>query len=81
MNLDKQKEKQEEIIDGNSKWIENFKKFNNISELDRDIITELIEYIEVYESKKIKIHFKFMNELDKILEYINVENRSNILKK
>ena len=59
LNLDKQKEKQEEIIDGNSKWIEEFKKIKNISELDRDIITELIDYIEVYENKKIKIHFKF----------------------
>ncbi|MBQ3413991.1 MAG: recombinase family protein [Clostridia bacterium] len=70
VNLDKQKEKQEELIDCNSKWIENFKKYKNITELDRDIITELIDYIEVYENKKIKIHFKFINELDKILEYI-----------
>ena len=70
VNLDKQKEKQEELIDGNSKWIENFKKYKNITELDRDIITELIDYIDVYENKKIKIHFKFINELDKILEYI-----------
>lgn len=69
-NLDKQKENQEEIINENSKWIENFKARKNIIELDRDIITELIDYIEVYENKKITIHFKFMNELNKILEYI-----------
>lgn len=80
-NLDKQKERQEGIIDGNSQWIENFKKYKNITELDRDIITELIEYIEVYENKKIKIHFKFMNELDKIYEYIANENKAVSLKK
>ena len=74
VNLDKQKEKQEEIINGNSLWIERFKEHKNITELDRDVITELIDYIEVHKDKKITIHFKFMNELDKILEYINEKN-------
>lgn len=73
INLDKQKEKQEEIINGNSMWIENFKSHRNITELDRDIITELIDYIEVHENKKITIHFKFINELNEILEYIEKE--------
>lgn len=63
-NLDKQKEKKEERIEDNSKWIEDFKKYRNITELDRDIITELIDYIEVYENKKIRIHFKFIDELE-----------------
>lgn len=81
VNLNKQREKQEEIIDGNSKWIENFKEYKNITELDRDIITELIDYIEIYENKKIKIHFKFKNELDKILEYIDNENKTSIFEK
>lgn len=81
VNLDKQKEKQEEIINGNSKWIENFKAHKNITELDRDIITELIDYIEVHENKKITIHFKFMDELNKILEYIDNENKASIFEK
>ena len=71
----------EGVIDGNSKWIENFKKYKNITELDRDIIIELIDYIEVYENKKIKIHFKFINELDKILEYVDNENNASIFEK
>lgn len=69
VNLQKQKENQEEIINGNSLWIENFKAHKNITELDRDIISELIDYIEVHENKKITIHFKFMDELNKILEH------------
>lgn len=73
INLDKQKEKQEEIINGNGLWIEKFKAHKNITELDRDIITELIDHIEVHEDKKITIHFKFMDELDKILECIDNE--------
>lgn len=78
VNLEKQKEKQERIINGNSLWIENFKSHKNITELDRDIITELIDYIEVHENKKIIIHFKFMDELDKILED---KNKAGIFEK
>ena len=70
LNLNEQRQKEENIINEKSKWIENFKQYKNISELDRDIIIELIDYIEVYEKKKIKIHFKFTNEWDKISEYI-----------
>ena len=58
-NLNNQQEKQEEIINVNSLWIEDFKKHKNITGLDRDIISELIDYIEVHENKKITIHFKF----------------------
>lgn len=66
-NLYKQQEKQKETINGNSKWIENFKEYKNITELDRDIITELINYIEVHENKKITIHFKFINEIENLI--------------
>ena len=62
INLNKQKENQEEVICQNSKWVENLRIYKNITKLDRDIITELIDYIEVHENKKITIHFKFMNE-------------------
>ena len=62
VNIDKQKVEQKEIINENSKWIENFKTNKNITELDRDVITELIDYIEVHENKKITIHFKFAQE-------------------
>ncbi|MCI8273311.1 MAG: recombinase [Clostridia bacterium] len=62
INLDKQKEKQEEITSDNSLWIKNFKINKNITELDRSIIIELIDYIEVYENKEISINFKFKND-------------------
>ncbi len=58
-NLNKQKGEEKEIINENSKWIENFKTSKNITGLDRDVVTELIDYIEVHENKKITIHFKF----------------------
>ena len=62
VSLDEQKNKEEEITKENSLWIENFKSNKNISQLDRDIIMEMIDCIEVHENKKITIQFKFMNE-------------------
>ena len=51
--------------------MENLKKEKNIINLDRDVIAEIIDYIEIHENKKITIHFKFMNEFDKSLEIEN----------
>ncbi len=65
-NLDRQKENREYAIKENNLWIQNFKDNKNIEELDRDIITELIDYIEVHEDKKITIHFKFLEEREKV---------------
>ncbi len=75
-NLENQKLKKKEIINTNSKWMENFKKYKNITELDRDIITELVDYIEVHENKKITIHFKFIDEQDRIIKQIAEVNKA-----
>lgn len=61
-NLNNQNMVQKEFVNQNSKWLEDFKANRNITKLDRDIITELIDYIEVYENNRIKLHFKFMEE-------------------
>ena len=70
VKFEKNKEKEKNIINKNNKWIENFKIYKNIEKLDRDIIAELIDYIEVYENGKIKIHFKFKKDSKKLLGYI-----------
>ncbi|MGN1270192.1 MAG: recombinase zinc beta ribbon domain-containing protein [Clostridia bacterium] len=67
INLDKQKENQKQITNTNNEWIESFKVHKNITKLDRGIIAELIDYIEVYEEKKIAIYFKFNNKLESAL--------------
>lgn len=59
INLKEQKENKKEIVTKNNLWIENFKLYKNITELDRDVITELIDYIEVHENNQLTIHFKF----------------------
>ena len=58
-NLDRQKQEQENNINEKNEWIEQFKVNKNIISLDRDVIVELIDYIEIYENNKIRIYFKF----------------------
>ena len=65
-NLEKQKKIEQDYKNNKNKWIENFRKNKNITCLDKDIINELIDYIEVHENKKITIHFKFKNTLDNL---------------
>ena len=62
INLKIQNKEEENKENENIKWIEEFKKQKNIMSLDRTIIDELIEYIEVHENNKITIKFKFNNE-------------------
>ena len=62
-------QKNQEVKNGNinNKWIEEFKKHRNIMSLDRVVLTELIDYIEIHENKKITIHFKFLDYPNKNL--------------
>ena len=61
-HLEMQKEKQEEKKRADNQWIKDLKHYQNITKLDRDIIMELIDYIEVHENKKLTIHFKFTKQ-------------------
>ena len=49
-----------------------FMRFENIDELSRDILVELIDHIKVYENGNISVRFKFADELRKIAEYIDL---------
>ena len=59
VNLNNNKLEDEECVNNNNIWIENFKVHKNIDKLDRDIITELIDCIEIHEDKRITVYFKF----------------------
>lgn len=47
-----------------------FKKYRGIDKLDRQIVVELIEKILVHENKKLTIVFKFQDEFEELLKYI-----------
>lgn len=55
---------------GNIEWIEQFKKYQHLTELDRECIVHLIEKILIYEGKRIEVCFRYRDELESTLQYI-----------
>ena len=49
-------------------WVENLKKYRNITELTRTVVVSTIESVVIHEDKKMEIHFQFEDELKELLE-------------
>ena len=47
-------------------------KYQNIETLNREILIELVDHIKVYENGNISVKFKFVDELRRIAEYIEI---------
>lgn len=60
--------RQDDVI--NNTWLEQFKKRGEISELDREVIEELLDKIIVYEDGTIEIHYHFRSALLDIIKEI-----------
>ncbi len=58
-----------------NRFIENFKKHQNITELTRDILVELIENVYIYEGGRIEVVVKFRDEYLTALEYIEINRQ------
>lgn len=56
-------------------FITSFKKYENIRELNRNIIIELIDRINIYENDRIEIEFKFRDEFDILMGYIRLNEK------
>ena len=49
-----------------------FTKHQNIDQLSRELLVELIDHIKVYENGNISVRFKFADEFRSIAEYIEI---------
>ena len=48
------------------KWIEHFKKYKNISELSRQIVTNLITRVNLFEQKQLTVVFRYQDKFETI---------------
>lgn len=55
----------------NGEWLETFKKYQTFTKLDRMMLAELIDFIEVHEDKKLTIHFKFSDQVERVRQYLS----------
>ena len=49
-----------------------FAKYQSIETLTREILTDLVDHIKIYENGNISVHFKFADEFRRIAEYIEI---------
>lgn len=53
-------------------WIDQFRQYENVEELDRVMLVLLIDQIQIYEDKRVEIVFRFRDQYEAYLKYIKV---------
>lgn len=56
-----------------NEWLESFKSHPRIVSLDRMLLSEFVDVIEVFEVKRITIHFKFEDQIRRIRNYLEIK--------
>ena len=72
--IEKLNKEKREILDGVSKqqsWIEQFRQYENVTELTRPMVIHLIEHINIFEDSNIEIVFRHRNQIEEILRFIS----------
>ena len=72
--FEKLNKEKREILDGVSKqqsWIEQFRQYENVTELTRPMVIHLIERINIFEDSNIEIVFRHRNQIEEILRFIS----------
>ena len=54
-----------------SEWIDLFRQYENITELQRAVVVNLIERIVIYDAKHIEVVFRYRDQLDEAVQYID----------
>ena len=72
--IEKLNKEKREILDGVSKqqsWVEQFRQYENVTELTRPMVIHLIERINIFENSNIEIVFRHRNQIEEILQFIS----------
>lgn len=72
--IEKLNKEKREILDDVSKqqsWIEQFRQYENVTELTRPMVIHLIERINIFEDSNIEIVFRHRNQIEEILRFIS----------
>lgn len=75
------KDERRQAVDAGSShndWIAAFKEYENITELHRGVIVNLIERIIIYDSKHIEVKFRYQDRFETALQYIESFENSNM---
>lgn len=53
-----------------NEWLSSFKKYPKIDKLDRILLAELVHIIEVHENKTVTVRFRFDDQINRVIEYL-----------
>lgn len=76
--LNKKKENIRRRADANRAWIKYFSKTGEIKELNRVVLTNLVDEIRIYDDKRIAIKFNYQDKYIEMLELISKVNREAV---
>ncbi len=62
---------EKELWHDRKEWIEHFKKFSNIMELDRNAVVQLIQSVKIFEKKQIEITFRYQSEYEETTKMLH----------
>ena len=74
LRLEKEEIEKAKKHSNNLDWLDNFKKNQNFSEINRNIVDEFIKDIYIYENKKIEIKFRYKDQYEELLKYLKNQN-------
>lgn len=75
-NLEEEQRLMGKGIDSEDEVFAGFLKHKNVQKLDRSLLTELVDTIYVHEEKEITIVFRFADELERILEFVELNTET-----
>lgn len=77
LRIEKEELENERMSKKNVDWIQKVKKLEKIDNVKRNILDEFVEKIYITEDKNIKIEFKFKEEFENILNFLNEQKLIN----
>ncbi len=69
--LKTEKKNEEDIRNNEITWLDKILKHGYLKKLNRELTTELIDYIYIGTDKSVRIEFKYQDEYERLAEYIN----------
>jgi len=71
-NLEEEQRLMGQGVDSGCEIFEAFLKYKNVRQIDRTMLIELVDTIHVHEGRESTIDFRFPDELERILEFVEI---------
>lgn len=73
--LEAERKEEENGVDIENPFLATFRKYENITELTRDVLVDLVDYIKIYEGENISIVFNFADELKRVVDFVEINSQ------